>query len=506
MTSTIRTLIMSVLLLAGSKYAMAVNDPDYLGYPVDSEVKIYINWESFEAHGIPSAWKGPFLDVVINTYTRWMHVAGFRLTPRFWNYTTRTDPRAGEILIMMNEKHGGRLASRFGKPAKIVFHRKNGNTNTDWDWVPYPASAGQYDMMSVLMHEMGHAFGLEHNTDPWKSVMDSYKWRDRYGPFFDDIADVRAQYGTRTSRRFKIERSTDSAASWAGHSTNLTSIGVSTSMDPTASRDSDRMVLFYTSPSKKPSWIIGNRDATSFDTSQWRVFGGLRSAYGNAGHGYDNEYMMAWVDDTDDNNIKVVYSSNGAQSFSWRNAPGARSFSTPAVHKVATNTWVLAYSKWDPADRDATGRIIARVSTNDGLTWSDEIELYSAYRAASGVSIASDGTDRIRIGFSWSRRTTNSNFLKRTLTASLSGETLTATGVMYESESTRTHPVLVKNRERFIEAWREQNRDTSINTRTSYLDNLTWGNDVRAVTSSPITPALAAFKDYKYAFLFHMNY
>ena len=178
-----RRLALTILLFT-TGHAYAVNDPDYLGYPVDSTVKILINWQSFLDQGIPASWQTPVQDMVINAYTRWMHVAGFRLLPRFWGYTTATSPAADEIIIMMNEKHESRLASRFGLPALIVFHRKDGTTNTDWPWSPYRANAGEYDMQTVLMHELGHAFGLEHNTNGIdRSVMGYYDFRGRFGPY-----------------------------------------------------------------------------------------------------------------------------------------------------------------------------------------------------------------------------------------------------------------------------------------------------------------------------------
>ncbi|MCA9323067.1 MAG: matrixin family metalloprotease, partial [Planctomycetes bacterium] len=290
------------MLLSLTGPALRAQGNDYLGYPVDSRVRIYINWNSFVANGIPASWQSPFQNMVINAYSRWKMVAGFRLDPRFYGTTTRTEPNAGELIISMNELHHpseDRIASRFGQPAKIVFHRKSGN-GTPWNFIVHPVSiqdGGQVDMRAVLMHELGHAFGLSHESGP-NTVMGSASWQSRYGPFSLDISDIRAQYGAETDNRVELARSTDSGLSWSNLSTNLTSFGISTTMDPSASRDPQRMVFFYTDHNKHPGWIIGSNTGTNFDASTWSVYGGLRSAYGVSGHGYDNEYMMAWVDDT----------------------------------------------------------------------------------------------------------------------------------------------------------------------------------------------------------------
>lgn len=112
--------------------------------------RILINWDSFENHGIPSNWRGPFTDAVINAYTRWMNVAGIDLRFQFWGYTTKTSSGNGELLIKMNEKHANstRLASTFGSYNKleIVFHRKRGSDLTPWNFVPYNADSGEFDM------------------------------------------------------------------------------------------------------------------------------------------------------------------------------------------------------------------------------------------------------------------------------------------------------------------------------------------------------------------------
>jgi len=505
-----------MFLLLHTMVVYAENQPDYLGYPKDSTVRTYINWQSFEDNGIPSDWKQAFEDIVINTYTRWTQVGGFRLNPQFWGYTTKTKPESGEIIIWMNEMHASpcaeakncddRLASRFSNPAMIVFHRKSRITGTPWNFVPHRPRDGEYDMMAILMHEMGHAFGLEHNTDgAERSVMGGYHFADRYGPFQDDIKDVRALYGAKTNRRFKIKRSDNSGASWSDWDTNLTSLGVTTSMGPTATRDPERTILYYTHHNKHPAFIHGDNSGANFDDEKLLVFGGQRSVYGTAGHGYDDEYMISWVDDHDNHRVKVAYSSDGGIGYAWRNPPLSKSYGTPAIHKVFDDTWILAYSRFDRDDLNENGKIVVRVSTNNGVNWGPEVVLHSSYRAASGVTVTSNGRDEIRIGFSWDKRTTGTNFLKRTIVAHLSGNELVYDQMIYEYEKTRTQPVFTKTFGGFVEAWREVNFLTSINTRSSEEASTLWLNYVRAVESSAITPTLSAYREWGASFLYYLE-
>ena len=369
-------------------------------------------------------------------------------------------------------------------------------------------NVGEFDMQTVLMHELGHAFGLEHNTNGIdRSVMGYYDFRGRFGPYVEDIDDLRVQYGTKTDRRFAVKVSTTDGLSWSDATSNLGSFGVTTSMDPTASRDAARIILFYTHHNKHPAWIHGDVYANNFSGSQWWVFGGSRSAYGTSGHGYDNEYMMAWVDDTDNHHVKVVFSNDGGNSFMWSNPPSdSQSYGTPSVHKVDDNTWVLAYSKFNKTDENANGKIAARISTNDGASWGSEIFLNDFYRAASGVSVSSNGPGEIRIGFAWDDRTTGSNLLKRTIRAHVAAGSLVYDDMMYENEGTRTQPVMTRNGSSYLQAWREMNFATSINTRSSASIDTTWGSYVRAVESAPITPAVAAYRNWYYEYLFYTNY
>jgi hypothetical protein len=217
--------------------------------------------------------------------------------------------------------------------------------------------------------------------------------------------------------------------------------------------------------------------------------------------------MMAWVDhSTDRDVVNVVRSVDGGISYFWANPPASRTMGTPAIHKLSDNTWILAYAKLgeDASGLGDTGRIVARITSNDGVTWGPEVELNSFYRAENGVSLTSNGPDEIRLGFSWAQPyATATNYYKRTMVAHLdAASNLVFDRMIYESETSRNQPVMTKPLGRFLQAWREPNYATSINTRTSVAASSTWDNYFRALETSPVVPALAAYRGASFAFLY----
>jgi hypothetical protein len=65
--------------------------------------------------------------------------------------------------------------------------------------------AGKYDLFSVALHEAGHALGLDHSHEDDSAIGETYEYRT--GLSLDDIAELRALYGTRSHDAF--DRSTN---------------------------------------------------------------------------------------------------------------------------------------------------------------------------------------------------------------------------------------------------------------------------------------------------------
>ena len=79
--------------------------------------------------------------------------------------------------------------------------------NDDWDWVPHAnwQNIGHPPLLAVLIHEIGHALGLKHDTRTMDSIM--YPSFDLGVPKNNlheyDIARIQDKYGKRTvSQRF----------------------------------------------------------------------------------------------------------------------------------------------------------------------------------------------------------------------------------------------------------------------------------------------------------------
>ena len=74
--------------------------------------------------------------------------------------------------------------------------------------------------------------------------------------------------------------------------------------------------------------------------------------------------------------------------------------------------------------------------------------------------------------------------------------------MIYESEASRNQPVMTKPLGRFLQAWREPNYATSIDTRTSVAGSSSWDNYYRPLETSHVVPGMAAVRNASFAFLY----
>ena len=490
---------------------------DDRSFDVDSVVNVYLNWNTFENEGIPTSWRTNVIRCVQNCVEQFAQVSSFKLKPRYAGLTTGENPGNKQIIIVMYEKMPGTSGS--GRARAFVWNNRsrielfrNRRDNTPWNWVPYRADdSTEFDIQCLIMHEMGHSFGMQHNFDTNRSVMGFYKPLNRVGPFEEDVDDLKDLYGWRTDLDFKARRSTNQGESWSGWSTNVTGLSATTTCPPDLTRDSDRMILFYTQHNKKPTWIIGNNTGSSFDTSTWTVFGGERSFYGVAGDGIPSEYMMTWVDDRDDHRIKIVRSTDGGQGWGWRNPPTSRTFGTPDVLRVYGDTWVLAYAKLNRSNPDENGVITARVSTNDGASWGPEVELSSFYRSNRGVSLAKAGADEIRVNFSWMSRWNSTNYRLRTLVFRLSGSTLSYRRTIYGSAAGLSRPSVSPvyrpgaEPNRFIRVHRDATISSLGRSEISPFGGTSWSMLRTVSGTTPVSPAVGSTASRGWAFAFYLE-
>ena len=479
---------------------------DQQWYPQGARPRVLINWQSFVDWGIPTSWQGPFTDAVINAYTRWMNIGGVDLRFQFWGYTNRTESQDGELVISMNERHSTstRLASTFGSYNRliIVFHRKNGSDLTPWNFVPYNANPGEFDMQGILIHEMGHCLGLDHSTGANDTMNGGYGYHSfRYGPFADDVRRLRIVYSLFTRNNLRELATSNGGASWSTIGNNLTNYNnaaARTNVNPgvAATPDSGLYVVGWTLPGTPPTWLRG--DGNTFLFNPWIFYGGERSIYGPAYASDDSQTMLwAWVTNDDNGSLRVVRTTNDGLSWAWTGVPaGARTFGTPGLCWTRVNgqsTWILAWAHFDRADHNNTGHIRASISTNNGASWSAPVEIEPFYKALSGVSLAAANNNRVLLAFAWAPHSTYGMNLIRAINCQVSAGQLRSQNLVYSSWPTRIQPSVAFDgpRNRWHLAWREQDFNTSINTASKAPADGSWGSVVRPGVRSHVAPALA---------------
>jgi len=487
--------------------------------------RIWINWQSFTAEGIPANWQGPFTDGVINAYTRWMNMAGVDLRPQFFGYTTNLNPASGEIIVRMDPAFGGgpvsRLASTFSgsNTSTIIFHRRNAVDLTPWNFVPYNAGAGEFDMQGIFMHELGHALGLiDHNPSANETMFSGYDYHStRYGPFEGDVARLKALYADFTQNRLRQLRSGDGGASWLVIPNELTSssnVQARTNQSPGVAgiRSSGLYNLGWSHTNRIPTWL--RTDGDKLLTRLWFFFGGERSVQGPA-YASDDEgtLLWAWVQNDSNATVKVVRSTNRGLGWDLMNAPvNCRSYGTPGLAWTRVggqSTWILVWSHFDRADQADTGFIRASISTNNGWTWSPPVFINQLTKALSGIAVAADDNNQVVVAFAFANHMTFTALNDIiTLRCSVTGGQLQSQSALWTPERTRIQPALVHDagHGRFVMAWREQNAATTLATMALTPGATSWTGKVMLLGStSHVAPALGSVPEYNEAALWYAH-
>ena len=493
-------------------------------YPQGTRPRVLINWQSFVAQGISATWQGPFTDAVINAYTRWMNLAGVDLRFQFFGYTTQTAANPGELLVQMDAQFGGggsRLASTFGQynALTIIFHRRNAVNGTPWNFVPYNAGPGEFDMQTILMHELGHCHGLDHSASVNDTMFQSYIYFQRHGPFEGDVAAVKALYPDFAQNRLRQLRSTDGAATWSSAPNELTSFNhyqARTTLSPGAAgiRATGLYVLGWSHPNRIPTWL--RTDGEKFLRRRWFFYGGERSVHGPAYASDDRGILLwAWVNNDDNGAIRIVRSDNRGQDWSWVGTPaGAQTAGTPGLAWTRVggqSTWILVWANFNRTNQNATGEILASTSTNDGLSWSAPAGFGGLFgslvRAQSGVSAAASSNNEVMIAFAFRGFLTAWINAVWAVRCEVSGGQLQwLRNMVPPNERTRIQPALVFDavHGRFIMAWREQNFATTLITMTAAPGDTVWAGRVALLgNSSHVAPSLAAVDEYAEATLWY---
>ena len=391
---------------------------DRTTYVAGSSPQVLINWESFEDSGFPANWKGPVTQMVINSYTRLNRIGGVDVRPQFAGYVTdgRTDSRAGEIVVSANEAHGTsrRLASTFGNfpdRLKIVFHRNAGATMEPWNFTPFYPEPGETSMQAVMMHEFGHALGLDHSPSGKGLMNGGIRWDGHFGPWAGDVGDLRALYPLRDDDRLRGHQTRSAGSSWAtlsGGPSNLNATA-RTTHEPAVAGDRDEPFykLAWTTPGNRLSWLT--TDGQSVD--DWYVFGGGPVAmFGSAmASGQEGDYLWLYVDEAgDQRRIRALRSTDDGRRWSYTGFPDARTYGRPGLAFTRAGgrpAWVASWAAYDDAGGDEavrrTGRINVAVSFDHGRSWTDPVELSDFYRVHDGVRVSCDDDGSCLLGVVW---------------------------------------------------------------------------------------------------------
>ena len=381
-------------------------------FPIGSKVQVLLNWDSFVSLGIDAGWQDAFSNAIVACAARWAQISGVDCRHEFAGLTTSTSSSAGQVVISMNDHHADttRLASTFASSATgavIVFHRKSGATLTPWNFVPFQAGAGEFDMQAILMHELGHTYFLDHSPDAKNVMFGNYGWQYRFGPYADDVARVNALYATRQVDRLRELRSSNSGTSWSTAANDIQTSPFPETRSTTAPAAAASAGLYHVAwvlpgPVSRMTHVRG--DGETFSFRNFGLYPGFRPV-GTAMAADDGSTLLwAGVFDDDQGTIRLLRSSNQGFTWYWANTPaGAATYGVPGLcwtRVGGQSTWILVWAHFDRADQAATGFIRASTSIDNGQTWTAPNVVSTLIKVLSGVTAAANNANYIMLAAS----------------------------------------------------------------------------------------------------------
>lgn len=401
------------------------------------KVQVYLDWQSFIDQGIPADQVEPFSNLARSAIKRWNEIGGAKLQILWRGRRDKQpNPKNGSELVLRmepcvyfpNDEQKSAVATGYGVRnggANVTFYKNLASdtqgcavgTRINWHF-GWTNEAGGRGAQYVLVHELGHALGLKKHTPTTVTRYSALStdgnavWPQRFGPWEDDINRLQALYGTRIgTSQVHIKKSTDYGYSWNVLEA-LDKDKFLTSTQPIGfTKTGSNFVAAYT----LPIWgflktIYGNeRDGFKDGSVLW-----FSSARGVSLSANGNTSMLAFVDRLGDTveggemfnyQIRLRRSTDLGKNWAKVNLPPSYSAETPTLKFIGNNTWVLAYSLFGNSEQtkgppprippfpfpfpafaptaDSTseyinyvsqfGRLIVRVSSDNGNTWSSEL-------------------------------------------------------------------------------------------------------------------------------------
>ena len=399
-----------------------------------TRVKLLVNWQSFVDWGFLTRWKKSFFQAIHNSCQAWNNIGGTSLrfstiteisvSPSIWDLNT------GELVIDMGEAilssdnilalGGGNFPD--GTPirgrSKITFYCKNHNL-TPYKWTVAHADPveNEKDFQAVLIHELGHACGLEHSSNDDEIMYEGYKVSDRYGPFMEDIERLRALYPNFVNNRLKSSYYNHNNQTWYDRDNNLTTHNtVAQQQHVTRSNHKIGVTDIHNTPLYLLAWNNPNfqlntcfGDGIEFlKKRNWTIYypDTVKSIYGPQ-LAQDEHGNVLWVWVNHQHKIKCFRSTDNGMRWTVLNSlPDNKTGSTPGLCCIIVNnipTWIIC---WVNLTRGKTydshlGKIKYTVSQDNGATWSAPQVLNENYPfcVQGGLSISAADKDHIIILF-----------------------------------------------------------------------------------------------------------